>query len=137
MQHIENEVMNTAFASKQCSWAGSSRTALCAVHISPMAALKELPTAQALGHGKQLITCFLQEGVTPEAGTRLGARAQPSLCEGPLRSAAGKVTASKLGSKIKMHGFSRKSPPLLENFYGWTEVEHLQGRREQRSSEEP
>lgn len=76
---------------------------------------------------------LLQQDGTPEAGTRLGARAQPSLCDRLF----GKVTASTLRGKIKVQGFYRKSPPLLENFYGWTEVEHLQGGREQRSSAEP
>lgn len=36
-----------------------------------------------------------------------------------------------------MQSFYRKSPPLLESFYGWTEVEHQQSRREQKSSGEP
>lgn len=71
----------------------------------PMAALVELPTAQPLGHGKQLITCFLQEDATPGTGTRLGAGAQPSPCEGPLRSATGEVTAAMLGGKIKVARF--------------------------------
>lgn len=80
---------------------------------------------------------ILQEDATAGAGTRLGAGAQPSPCEGPLRSAAGEVTASTLRGKIKVQRFYRKSPPLLENFCGWTEVEHLQDGREQRSSAEP
>lgn len=55
---------------------------------APGLALRELPSVLCmsfqwqpwrsfpLGHGKQLITCFPQEAATPEAGTRVGARAQ-------------------------------------------------------------
>lgn len=42
------------------------------MYIPPMAALQELPCT-GTGTWKQLITCFLQEDGTPEAGTGLGA----------------------------------------------------------------
>lgn len=41
-----------------------------------------------------------------------------------------------LRGKLQTQSFYRKSPPLLESFYGWTEVEPQQGRRKQKSSGE-
>lgn len=102
-------------ASKRYSWAGFSGTAFCVVHILPMAVDMENSWSPA--------SCRRMPPQRPAQGSEL----QLSLVS--VRDCC--------RCKIKVKGFYRKSPPLQENSYGWTEVEHLQGGREQRSSAEP